>query len=218
MWALARCYESLVRWMVALLSIGVVVLLATPVYAADGAVAVRSSQTVQGKTSSQSIRVVAKQVQKYLANGQYHRISEYIHPTRGVRFSMYAYVDPAKDKLFSRSDFETYLEKSRVRFTWGSYDGSGEPFVETLPKYLKEWVRAESFNHRNTVMSVNQFRAGGNSLNNLLEAYPKHDFVEFYYKGSQSKDFFDWRALRLVFDTYEGKTYLVAIISDEWTI
>ena len=68
MWTLARCYESLVRWMVALLSIGM--LLAAPVYAADGAVSVRLSQTAQGKTSSQSLRVLARQVQKYLANGQ----------------------------------------------------------------------------------------------------------------------------------------------------
>jgi hypothetical protein len=28
----------------------------------------------------------------------------------------------------------------------------------------------------------------------------------------------DWRVLRLVFDNYQGKRYLVAIVNDQWTV
>ena len=187
---------------------------AMPVYA--DVLPLKPRQTTQSQSSSQSVKMLAQQLQKYLANQQYHRISEHIHPTRGVRFSMYAYVDLKKDKVFSRNDFDTYLEQSKIRFTWGVKDGSGHLLIETLPKYLNDWVRAKSFNNH-TVISVNQFRSEGSSLNNLLKAYPNHEFVEFYYKGSVQRDGFDWRVLRLVFDAYQGGPYLVAIITDEWT-
>ena len=58
----------------------------------------------------------------------------------------------------------------------------------------------------------------GNSLNNLIEIYPSADFVEFYYGGSEKYDGMDWRALRLVFEEYKGKPYLIAIVNDQWTI
>ena len=28
----------------------------------------------------------------------------------------------------------------------------------------------------------------------------------------------DWRTMRLVFEEYQGKYYLVAIVNDQWTI
>lgn len=28
----------------------------------------------------------------------------------------------------------------------------------------------------------------------------------------------DWRAMRLVFEDYQGKSYLVAIVNDQWTV
>ena len=42
--------------------------------------------------------------------------------------------------------------------------------------------------------------------------------VDFYYKGSDKYDGIDWRGMRLVFDEYQGRRYLVAIINDRWTV
>ena len=159
----------------------------------------------------------SKQIQSYLAKGQFDKLISFVHPTKGVRFSMYAYVQPGVDKVFSREQFETYLKQSRIKFTWGHKDGKGDLYVTPLPDYLSTWVKAEDFN--NISPTYNQFQGSGNSLNNLQEAYPNAQFVEFYNPGMNPEyQGMDWRALRLVFEEYQGQYYLVAIINDQWTV
>lgn len=171
---------------------------------------------IQPELSQQTLTQQALQIQQALANKNYNNIIDEIHPTRGVRFSMYAYVRPEKDKRFSREEFAQYLQQSRIRFTWGELDGTGELFVKTLPNYLETWVGGSKFNE--AIISVNKFKGSGNSINNLNKIYEKSDFVEFYYNGSERYSGIDWQALRLVFDEYQGKRYLVAIVSDRSTV
>lgn len=168
-------------------------------------------------TTNQSLTEQALGIQSALANKDYASIISDIHPTRGVRFSMYAYVRPQSDKVFSRAQFTQYLQQSNIRFTWGEKDGTGELLVTPLPKYLETWVNAKQFDNQPTI-SVNDSKAIGNSINNLNQVYQDADFVEFYYDGSDLYDGMDWRVLRLVFEVYQGQRYLVAIISDQWTI
>lgn len=168
-------------------------------------------------TTNQSLTEQALGIQSALANKDYASIISDIHPTRGVRFSMYAYVRPQSDKVFSRAQFTQYLQQSNIRFTWGEKDGTGEPLVTPLPKYLETWVNAKQFDNQPTI-SVNDSKAIGNSINNLNQVYQDADFVEFYNGGSEQYSGMDWRAMRLVFDEYQGQRYLVAIISDQWTI
>ncbi|OLF34755.1 hypothetical protein BTW00_12080 [Psychrobacter sp. C 20.9] len=158
----------------------------------------------------------ALRIQHALANKNFSRIAKDIHPTRGVRFSMYAYVRPESDKVFSRAQYAQYLQQSKIRFTWGERDGSGEPLIIPLPTYLDTWVDGRKFNNVN--ISVNKITNNGNSINNLKDIYQNSDVVEFYYKGSDEYSGLDWRVLRLVFDEYQGKRYLVAVVNDQWTV
>lgn len=169
------------------------------------------------KTSQQTLTQQALHIQKALAEGDYAAITDDIHPTRGVRFSMYAYIQPKIDKTFSRDQYAQYLKQSKIRFTWGEKDGTGDLLIATLPDYLRHWVNASVFGD-NPAISVNNSQAVGNSINNLNKIYQNSDYVEFYKDGSAEYSGMDWRAMRLVFDEYQGKRYLVAIISDQWTI
>ena len=110
-----------------------------------------------------------------------------------------------------------YLRESNIRFTWGAKDGTGDPLVIPLPEYLQTWVNANTFND-GAKITINESQVNGNSINNLNEIYQNSDFVEFYSAGSEQYGGMDWRGMRLVFDEYQGKRYLVAIISDQWTI
>ncbi|WP_296236356.1 hypothetical protein [Psychrobacter sp. UBA5136] len=166
--------------------------------------------------SQQTLRQQALRIQRALANNDFARIINDIHPTRGVRFSMYAYVRPESDKVFSREQFAQYLKQPKIRFTWGELDGSGKPLVIPLPEYLETWVDGDTYN--NASISVNEFKHSGNMINNLKEIYPNSEFVEFYYKGSEEYAGMDWRIMRLVFDEYQGKRYLVAIVNEQWTV
>lgn len=166
--------------------------------------------------SQQTLEQQALRIQQALANKDYASITNDIHPTRGVRFSMYAYVRPESNKIFSREQYAQYLQQSKIRFTWGEKDGTGELLIEPLPTYLDTWVNAKKFN--NASVSINNLTNNGNSINNLRQIYQYADVVEFYTAGSEEYAGMDWRVLRLVFDEYQGKRYLVAIINDQWTV
>lgn len=168
------------------------------------------------QANQQTLIQQALEIQQALANKDYANIIDDIHPTHGVRFSMYAYVQPESDKVFSRAQFSQYLTESKIKFTWGELDGTGDLLVIPLPKYLDTWVDSNKFNE--ATISVNELKPTGNMINNVKDIYPKSDFVDFYYKGSDEYAGIDWRFLRLVFDEYQGKRYLVAIINDQWTV
>ena len=154
-------------------------------------------------------------VLKALKNHDYKQFAEFIHPEKGVRFSMYAFVDPKEDKHFSKADFEKY-HPTKTIFTWGTLDGSGDLYKATIDDYFVKWVYSKDF--VTGQFSLNQFQGKGNSLNNLKEIYPKADFTENFIKGSQANAEMDWKCLRLVFEELQGKYYLVGVINDQWTI
>lgn len=177
---------------------------------------INSSTSIVSDMSQQTLRQQALRIQRALANKDFERIINDIHPTRGVRFSMYAYVRPETDKVFSREQYAQYLQQSKIRFTWGEKDGTGDPLIEPLPTYLDTWVKGDTFN--NARISINEFKNNGNSINNLKKIYQDSEVVEFYYKGSDEYSGMDWRVLRLVFDEYQERRYLVAVINDQWTV
>ena len=174
-----------------------------------------SSTPVVSDISQQTLKQKALRIQRALANKDFARITNDIHPTRGVRFSMYAYVRPETDKVFSREQFAQYLQQSKIRFTWGEKDGTGDLLVTPLPTYLDTWIDASQFNNAN--ISINEFQHSGNMINNLKKIYPNSEVVEFYHKGSEEYSGMDWRIMRLVFEEYQGKRYLVAIVNEQWT-
>ena len=174
-----------------------------------------SSTPVVSDISQQTLKQQALRIQRALANKDFSRITNDIHPTRGVRFSMYAYVRPETDKVFSREQFAQYLQQSKIRFTWGEKDGTGDLLVTPLPTYLDTWIDASKFN--NASISINEFQHSGNMINNLKKIYPNSEVVEFYHKGSEEYSGMDWRIMRLVFEEYQGKRYLVAIVNEQWT-
>lgn len=150
-----------------------------------------------------------------LKDKNYKSFAEYIHPEKGVRFSMYAFVNPEQDKKFSKTDFEKY-QPSKTIFTWGMLDGSGDLYKATINDYLGKWVYSKDF--ATGQVSLNEFQGSGNSLNNLKKIYPNADFTENFLKGSEANSGMDWKCLRLVFEESQGKYYLVAVINDQWTI
>lgn len=177
-------------------------------------------QTVQNQPENkinkqEAIKKANDDILMSLKNRNYKDFSEFIHPEKGVRFSMYAFVHPIEDKYFSKADFQKY-QPTKTVFTWGARDGSGEIYKATINKYMTEWAFKKDFT--NSQFAMNRFIGGGNSLNNLKEIYPKCDFTENYISGSEKYSGMDWNVLRLVFEEFNGKYYIVAVINDEWTV
>jgi hypothetical protein len=149
-----------------------------------------------------------------LKSKDYDRFSEFIHPQKGIRFSMYAYVQPEKNKHFTREEFIKYIPM-RTRFTWGEKDGTGDLLIISLKDYLEKWVFKRDFTK--SEFYLNEFKGTGNSLNNLKKIYPNLNFTENFIPGSEKYGGMDWNALRFVFEEFQGEYYIVAVINDEWT-
>jgi uncharacterized coiled-coil protein SlyX len=56
------------------------------------------------------------------------------HPLTPVRFTPYAYVNPSTDLSFAASAFQALISDTTI-YTWGEYDGSGDPLNLTFDAY-----------------------------------------------------------------------------------
>lgn len=166
-------------------------------------------------SKQETLKKLNEAIIQSLKDKNYKSFAEYIHPEKGVRFSMYAFVNPEQDKKLSKADFEKY-QPSKTIFTWGAMDGTGDLYKATINDYLGKWVYSKDF--ATGQVSLNEFQGSGNSLNNLKKIYPNADFAENFIKGSEANSGMDWKCLRLVFEKFNGKYYLVAVINDQWTI
>lgn len=144
-------------------------------------------------------------------------LASLVHPSKGVRFTPYSYVDLPDDQVFTAAQLPSLLQSSQT-YLWGEYDGSGEPIQLDFSAYYAKFVYDVDF--ANPHMIGNNVSIGtGNSLNNLSQAYPNRPFVEFHFTGFDPQyGGMDWRSLSLVFEELSGVWYLVGIVHGQWTI
>jgi len=136
---------------------------------------------------------------------------------KGVRFSPYSYIDLEKDVVLEPIVLENAYILSRT-FVWGSYDGSGEPIDLPFAQYFDKFVYDKDFMNAPDV-KFNEIIGTGNTINNIIEAYPDAEFAEYHFTGFDAQyEGMDWESLRLVFEKKDGNYYLVGIIHDGWTI
>lgn len=157
-----------------------------------------------------------REVLTAIKNKDWQAFSEFIHPERGVCFSPYAYFQQIEVVCCSPEKFLESVDDQET-FIWGEYDAIGGPIQKTISEYFDEFVYPIDYLSKAEVI-VNDFKGSGNSINNLTTAFPNLDFVENYFPGENEEyGGLDWRVLRMVFEVYEGKYYLVALINDQWT-
>ena len=106
---------------------------------------------------------LTKDVLTVIKNKKYDSLALFIHPDEGVRFSPNAYIDTAVDKIFTIEIFKKdATAKKHQKFTWGEYDGSGDPINLTIDEYFKRFVYDVDFLTPET-RKVNEFIGGSNS-------------------------------------------------------
>lgn len=151
-------------------------------------------------------------------NKDYNVLAELVHPVIGVRFSPYAYIDTAHDKILTVDMMRKQADpKNQDKILWGTIDPTDEPINRTIDDYVKEFVYDVDFLHPEK-QKVNHFIGSGTTQNNLLAVYEGADFTESHFSGFDKQyEGMDWRSLRLVFKLKDGKYFLVGVVHDEWT-
>jgi len=171
---------------------------------------------VETETQAPDLRGTAELVINALAEEDMEMVANFVHPERGVRFSPYAFIRE-EHQVFMPGDL-TVLEDSEEVYTWGNYDGTGEPIALEFEEYYEEFVYSADFADPEQ-MAVNERLGQGNTINNIDEFYPEASFVEYHFSGFEEEfEGMDWESLRLVFVEEDGAWWLVGIVHDEWTI
>ncbi|MGI5840555.1 MAG: hypothetical protein ACOX8W_13075 [bacterium] len=144
-------------------------------------------------------------------------LADFVHPEKGVRFTPYSFIDPAKDVVLTAEQMQSRLEDSETSL-WGNYDGSGEPIRLTFRDYYDRFVYDKDYTGAE-IIGNNKVIGTGNAISNIAEVYPEGEFIEFHFSGSDPQyGGTDWRSMTLVFEPKDAIWYLVGIVHSEWTI
>lgn len=156
-------------------------------------------------------------VMELLKNKDMNSLSQYVHPTSGVRFTPYFNVNTQTDQVFTSSQVVGLMQSNQI-YNWGVYDGSGEPIDLNFSDYYDKFIYDQDF--LNPELIGNNFVIGkGNTEDNIAVAYPNGQFVEFHFTQFDPQyEGIDWESLRLVFEQYNNTWCLVGIIHGQWTI
>ena len=168
-----------------------------------------------GITSNNIYRVI--EVIGFMKNKDMNSLSQYIHPTKGIRFTPYFFTDTENDKVFTAEEAAGLMNSTEI-INWGVYDGSGEPINLIFGDYYDKFVYDKDF--ANPQVIGNNVPIGiGNIIDNTAEAYPNGYFVELHFSGFDPQfQGIDWESLRLVFEEYNNTWYLVGVVHGQWTI
>jgi hypothetical protein len=171
---------------------------------------------VETESGAVDLETAAAQVINALAEKDMARVADFVHPEMGLRFSPYGFVR-AEHQVFMPGELASLVGSDQV-YTWGAYDGTGDPIELTFDDYYQEFVYSSNFTNPEQ-MAVNERLGQGNSINNIGEFYPGTSFVEYHFSGfDEQYEGMDWESLRLVFVQEDGAWWLVGIVHDEWTI
>ena len=173
--------------------------------------------SVENLSQPTSLLGTAVNVMELIATQDFVSLSTYVHPDQGARFSPYAYVDVENHLQFDAQEFADLLLDTTV-YTWGAYDGSGDPIELSFADYYTRFVYDQEFINPHLV-GVNNVIGFGNTLVNIADVHPNASFVEFHFTGFDPQyEGIDWRSLFLVFEQLNGDWFLVGIVHNEWTI
>ena len=177
-----------------------------------------SSFVTPAKTeASGDLMALAKEASLALKKKDFAKLSEHAHPEKGVRFSPYGHVNVLTDKVWKKEQLNKFWEDT-TRHLWGYYDGSGDTMLLNPQEYYTKFIYPKDF-IKAPHIAQDSILNSGNSLLNFKEVYPDAHFVEFYIPGTDPRyGGMDWQDLRLFFEMYDGKMYLVGVVHDQWTI
>lgn len=168
-----------------------------------------STEVVTAKPeAADDLTDLATEVVLALKNRDFAKISEYAHPEKGVRFSPYGHVNTSTDKVWKKEQLKKFWNDT-VKHQWGYFDGSGDTMLLRTQDYYKKFIYPKDF-IKAPHIAQDSILNSGNSLLNFKEVYPNAHFVEYYIPGADPRyGGMDWQDLRLFFEMYEGKMYLV---------
>ncbi|WMJ75588.1 hypothetical protein RCC89_20860 [Cytophagaceae bacterium ABcell3] len=167
---------------------------------------------------SSQVILFTNHVTRYIHGQKWRQLLYHIHPTKGITFSPYTYIDTSTAVQMRPGGPEAFWTDTTRTLTWGYEDGTGEPIRMNFREYYEEHLYPVNFMNAEKV-AFNEQIGQGNTVNNIEEVFPNAVFTEYHFAGFNPEfGGMDWRSLRVVVEAYEGNLYVVALVNDRWTI
>ena len=163
-----------------------------------------------------TVRTRASAVVAALKAKDFTTVASLAHPTKGVRFSPYAFVDTARHVVLDAATIRLGFANTKV-YLWGHTSGKGDPMEWNFERYYARQIYNKDY-AASTDLGYDRHLPRGNSNDNSAAAYPQGHSVDYYLPSTDPNTTLDWGGLRLVFEEQGGTWYLVGVIHDEWTI
>jgi len=162
---------------------------------------------VPAQSEKSQVLALTKQVVGMLKRKDMSRLTSFVHPVKGVRFSPYSYVEK-KDLVFKGRELTTLMSSSKI-YKFGVFDESGVPIRRTFRKYYNEFVYDHDFVrapvHYNLKMN------NGVMITNVGEFYPRGIEVAYVFEGTDTEMA---AGIRLIYEKFRNKYYLVGIVTN----
>ena len=115
------------------------------------------------------IKETAEQVIRALRDQDADRISAFVHPEKGVRFTPYTFVSLDRDLVFNQEGIKNFFTDDK-EYLWGYFDGTGWEIRMTPAEYYQRFVYSHDFADAEQV-GYNEVLSFGNMLENQFEVY-----------------------------------------------
>ena len=164
---------------------------------------------VKAQSEKTKVLATAKKTIVVLKNKDMKTLASLAHPSKGIRFSAFAYINKDEDLVFKSNQIIDLMKNKKV-YVWGTMDESEQPIEMTFGEYYKKFLYDYDFAKPSRI-SYNRKNNNGIMINNIAEVYPKGIEVEFFINGTDDRMY---GSLRLVFEKLNGKYFLVGIVRD----
>lgn len=150
-----------------------------------------------------------------VSNMRNKNLYRYAHPTKGVRFSPYATIDPVNDKSFSIEQMVNDFNSDSL-LLWGKYKQTGDPINLSFKDYYSNFIYDKDYSLPTTIGYNKKIREGESEFN-FLDVYESSVFVEYYIEPDFGENEQNWSSLILIFEEYNSEWYLVGVVHDQDT-
>ena len=173
-------------------------------------------EPVASDASGRELTDYAESILRFISAGDYASLGAVAHPEYGVVFSPYATIDLSANRRFTAAQISEFGRDAQA-YIWGIYNGMADPISLTPAEYFRRFVWDADYLRADKVR-INKVSAKGNALENIDEVFPDARYVDFYVAPTKGSDGTDWHSLRLVFEDWNGKLMLSAVVHSEYTI
>ncbi|MFN7249701.1 MAG: hypothetical protein ACK4M9_02825 [Anaerobacillus sp.] len=158
----------------------------------------------------------------HLEAADWLKLADHVHPTEGLFFSFYADAgSPYSNEVHFTIDELRHLEGTET-FIWGqdmgdyTFEFSVNDYVEKIllgGSQQRNGQKTWEINYDVITFNDSEVDSGG-IINTIPDYFPEAKYVEYYSPRPSEELWYQWQALRFIYEEHEGEWYLIGIARD----